>query len=448
MQNKLITNRIHDNQLTRADEPYVGKFWISKMVAIGWLLFVIWLSQPWIHQLSQLTGMIAAYLIIAGIAYLPGYISAFTLTSLLMDKKAKLPTENPSIPITILIAARNEEMGIGETLEHIARQEYLGHIKIILIDNGSTDGTVVTARQTAERMGLSLIILHEEIPGKHNALNRGLKEVNTPYLITLDADTFLHPLAIRFLAAKLQSSSPDVHAVAGSLLVQNNRGSFLARIQEWEYYLSIASIKRMQSIYQSTLVAQGAFSIFRSNAVKAAGGWPDSIGEDIVLTWKFFENHGRVCFEPAAIAFTEVPESFVHLIRQRKRWARGMIEALKQVSPWKIQNPTSRFFTGLDLVVPYIDLAYTFIWIPGLVLCAFGYYGVVGPNAILVLPVTLIIFYLLNLYQKRLLGQLGIHQKKSFVGLLGFIFLFQMIIAPVALSGYVEEIFKQKRVWK
>ncbi|WP_245772897.1 glycosyltransferase family 2 protein [Paenibacillus catalpae] len=445
MQSKLIA---HEKKLLRAAEHNAGKFRISQMVAIGWLIFVIWLSQPWIHQLSQTTGVIAAYLIIAGIAYLPGYISAFTLTSLLLDKKAELPTANPSIPITILIAARNEEKGIGETLEHIARQEYLGIIKIILIDNGSTDRTVEKARQTAERTGLSLMILHEEIPGKHNALNRGLKEVNTPFLITLDADTFLHPSAIRFLAAKLQISGPDVHAVAGSLLVQNNRGSFLARVQEWEYYLSIASIKRMQSIYQSTLVAQGAFSIFRSDAVKAAGGWPDSIGEDIVLTWKFFENNGRVCFEPAAVAFTEVPESFIHLIRQRKRWARGMIEALKQVSPWKIKDPTSRFFTGLDLVVPYIDLAYTFIWIPGLFLCAFGYFGLVGPNTLMVLPVTLIIFYLLNLYQKRLLGQLGIHQKKSFIGLLGFIFVFQMIIAPVALSGYAEEFFKQKRVWK
>lgn len=115
MKSKLITNLIHDKQFTLAVEPGVGEFRISQVVAVGWLLFVIWLSQPWIHQLSQSIGMIVAYLIIAGIAYLPGYISAFNLTSLLMDKKAKLPTENPSIPITILIAARNEEMGIGET---------------------------------------------------------------------------------------------------------------------------------------------------------------------------------------------------------------------------------------------------------------------------------------------------------------------------------------------
>lgn len=448
MQPKLMTDRLHGKRLTRTAEPNAGKFWISQIAAFGWLAFVIWLSQPWIHQLSQSTGMIAAYMIISGIAYFPGYISAFTLTSLLMDTKVKLPTENPSSPVTILIAARNEEVGIGATLEHIARQEYAGLIKIILIDNGSTDGTVEAARLTAERLGISLTILHEETPGKHNALNRGLKEVNTPYLITLDADTFLHPKAIRFLAAKLQSSSPDVDAVAGSLLVQNSSGSFLARIQEWEYYLSIASIKRMQSLYQSTLVAQGAFSIFRSDAVKAAGGWPDSIGEDIVLTWKFFENHGRVCFEPAAVAFTEVPEKFVHLIRQRKRWARGMIEALKQVSPWKIQNPVSRFFTGLDLVVPYIDLCFSLVWVPGLILCAFGYYGIVGPNSLIVLPLTLFIFYVLHLYQRRVLGKLGIRQKRSFAGLLGFIFLFPILIAPVALSGYVEEIFKQKRVWK
>ncbi len=43
-------------------------------------------------------------------------------------------------------------------------------------------------------------------------------------------------------------------------------------------------MKRMQGLFQSTLVAQGAFSVYRVDAVRAADGWPDAIGEDIVLT--------------------------------------------------------------------------------------------------------------------------------------------------------------------
>jgi biofilm PGA synthesis N-glycosyltransferase PgaC len=57
-------------------------------------------------------------------------------------------------------------------------------------------------------------------------------------------------------------------------------------MQEWDYFLGIASVKRMQGLYQGTLVAQGAFSLYRTQALRAAGGWPDAIGEDIVLTWR------------------------------------------------------------------------------------------------------------------------------------------------------------------
>ena len=49
-------------------------------------------------------------------------------------------------------------------------------------------------------------------------------------------------------------------------------------------------MKRMQGLFQNTLVAQGAFSLYRSDAVRDAGGWPDAIGEDIVLTWKMMNN--------------------------------------------------------------------------------------------------------------------------------------------------------------
>ena len=61
--------------------------------------------------------------------------------------------------------------------------------------------------------------------------------------------------------ARIKSSPEDVCAVAGSMLVRNSRDNWLSKIQEWDYFLSIASIKRMQGLYQGTLVAQGAFSL-------------------------------------------------------------------------------------------------------------------------------------------------------------------------------------------
>jgi biofilm PGA synthesis N-glycosyltransferase PgaC len=111
-------------------------------------------------------------------------------------------------------------------------------------------------------------------PGKSHALNTGLAAVRTELVITLDADTLLHPRAIRQLVARLLSSPADVKAVAGSVLVRNSREKLWTRMQEWDYFLGIASVKRMQELYQGTLVAQGAFSLYRTQAVLAAGGGP------------------------------------------------------------------------------------------------------------------------------------------------------------------------------
>ena len=144
----------------------------------------------------------------------------------------------------------------------------------------------------------------EPRPGKSHALNTGLAAVHAELVITLDADTLLDPRAIRQLVARLLSSPADVRAVAGSVLVRNSRDHLWTRMQEWDYFLGIASVKRMQGLYQGTLVAQGAFSLYRTEAVLAAGGWPDAIGEDIVLTWQLMRQGARVYYEPSAVAFT------------------------------------------------------------------------------------------------------------------------------------------------
>src|SRR5690606_36837377 len=150
-------------------------------------------------------------------------------------------TEWPDKPLTILIACRNEKDKIANTLRYIQQQDYSGKIKVVIVDNGSTDGTAAVARQAAESLGLDLRIVREETPGKFNALNTGLKTIDTPYVITLDADTLLHRSAVRYLVARLMSAPDEVCAVAGAVLVRNSRENLLAKMQEWDYFLGIAS---------------------------------------------------------------------------------------------------------------------------------------------------------------------------------------------------------------
>jgi poly-beta-1,6-N-acetyl-D-glucosamine synthase len=221
-----------------------------------------------------------------------------------------------------------------------------------VVDNGSTDGTRALAEAYGAATGQRVRCIDEPRPGKSHALNTGLAAVETELVITLDADTLLHPQAIRQLVARLLSAPPDVQAVAGSVLVRNSRDNLWTRMQEWDYFLGIASVKRMQGLYQGTLVAQGAFSLYRAQALLQAGGWPDAIGEDIVLTWQLMRRGARVYYEPSAVAFTAAPTRLVHLARQRARWARGMIEGIRSVKPWNQPRWMLRFLTGIDLLIP------------------------------------------------------------------------------------------------
>lgn len=427
------------------------KFYISLVVASLWVAISIIWSLPWINDLAEVTNPIFSVIIIGGIAYVPGFMNAFLISSLLLDKQAKI--KNPEVvkdDVTLLISAWNEEAGIYNTLKYVKQQTYKGKVNVIVVNNNSTDNTEAEVERASKELDMDIVLLREPKPGKFNALNLGLKYVKTEFVMTLDADTLLHKDAIGYLVSRAKVSPPDVCAVAGSMLVRNSRDNILAKIQEWDYFLSIASIKRMQGLYQGTLVAQGAFSLYRTDIVKKIGGWSDAIGEDIVLTWKMLAKNKRVYFESMAVAFTDVPTKLSHFTKQRSRWARGMIEGIREVKPWQQPSMFAKFSTGIDLVLPYMDFSYTFFWIPGLILALFfGNYAIVGPMMLLVLPLTIVSFGILYYYQANTVFKtLDLKVRKNLFGLILFILTYQILMSPVSLYGYVQELFGAKRVWK
>lgn len=436
----------------RSKKYYVNvnmKFWISHVFSLAWLIFSIYLSLPWLNELSSIVSLPVAIVIIGGIAYIPGYMNAFLVVSLLMDRQPPFTNGQPLDSVTLLIAAYNEEASIYNTLQYVADQDYSGEIRIIVINNNSNDRTDEEIIRAKRELSMHITILHESKRGKFHALNKGLNHVATPYLITLDADTLLHPSAIRYLVSRIKSSPANVCAVAGSMLVRNSRETIWTRIQEWDYFLGIASIKRLQGLYQGTLVAQGAFSIYKTECVREVQGWPDAIGEDIVLTWKLLRNGWKVYFEPLAVAFTDAPATLSHFAKQRSRWARGMIEGLHEIKPWHQPQLYTRYLTGINLVMPYLDFVYTFCWIPGLVLAFFGIYWIVGPMTLLVLPLTIISYGSLYLYQKYyVFRNLGLRVRRNKLGFILFILFYQMLMSPVSVWGYLQEFFKLKRVWE
>src|SRR5699024_5937512 len=177
--------------------------------------------------------------------------------------------------------------------------------------------------------------------------------------------------------------------------------------------------------------------------------WPVAIGEDIVLTWRLLGKGLKIYFEPLAVDLTEVPKTLVHFIHQRSRWARGMIEGIAEIKPWQQPQIYTKYLTGINFVMPYLDFIYTFCWLPGLILALFGHFWIVGPMTLLVLPLTLISYSTLYIYQSKFVFKpLNLKIRKNLIGFVFFILSYQMIMSPVSLYGYIQEFFKFKRRWK
>ena len=425
------------------------KFTLAMAFTVVWVGLSVWISRTWELELELLTGTALAWVIVILVAYLPGAVVAFMTISLLLDRQPPLRVASPTTPVTVIIAARNEELGIGETIAAISRTDYAGSVAVILADNGSTDGTCDAARRTAADLGVSLQIISELKPGKSNALNTALKHVETAYVVTVDADTLLHLESLRRLVSRLESAPSDTAAVAGTVLVRNSRVNLLTRMQEWDYYLGIAAVKRMQGLYQATLVAQGAFSLYLTAEIRRVGGWPDAIGEDIVVTWRLMENGDRVLFEPTAVAFTDAPVKVRHFMRQRARWARGMLEGLATVPPWRQPRRLTGFIASLDLLIPWLDVGYALIWLPGLVLFFLGYPMIVSAWTLAVLPITLLVYGGLRTYQtKHVFGSLDLQVRRNRFGYVAFLLGYQMLCSPAAVAGYTQHLVGAHRRWK
>lgn len=422
------------------------KFVISLCAAYAWAAFSLWIASAWLADFSGLVGAVPAYLVVFGIAIIPGFMNAFLVTSLLLDRRPEVRTEPDQLPpISILVAAYNEEANIASTLHSIARQDYPNEIQVIVINDGSRDGTA-RVLDALDYPWLEVIHLPRN-GGKSNALNRGLEQVRHALTITLDGDSYLYRHALRNLVGRYLSDPPDTRAVAGAVLIRNSRTNLVTAAQEWDYFHGIAAIKRLQSLYQGTLVAQGAFSAYDTQTLREVGGWPETVGEDIVLTWNLLERNHRVGFAENACVFTNAPETWRQFIRQRQRWSRGLIEAFK--AHWRLlfKPRMSTLFVWWNVMFPYMDLSFTLAFIPGLILALFGIYWIAGPLTLLLLPLAGIVNGIMFGIQRRMFVEQGLKVRRNLAGFLFYSLCYSFILQPACVIGYLQEVFNRTKTW-
>lgn len=443
---------LHDLERTPRERRriYVGlhfKLALVIGIALAWAGLSLWLAIPWIETLGESITLPLAAAVILGIAIIPGYLNANLVASLLIDRPPPLRFDLSLPPLTVVVACFNEEATIEETLDYVCRQKYPAELHVLVADDGSSDRTVELARAYAERDERVSVATFPH-GGKARTLTRALEHVETPLLATVDADTLLMKEALERIVCRLLISPPDTVAVAGAVFVRNSRRNFLTRAQEWDYFLGIASVKRQQGLFQGTMVAQGAFSVYRADAVRAVGGWPDRIGEDIVLTWAMMREGGRVGYERTALAFTGAPEDFRHFARQRRRWARGMIEGLREHGRALLAgHRSSAHAVAVNFIFPFVDSVYSIAFPIGIVLACFGNFAIVGPMTLAVIPLNIALSMIMYHLSRQSFREVGLTVRRNRLGYLAYLLTYQLFMSPISVAGYVQELFRARRNW-
>ena len=201
------------------------------------MAFSVWVSEPWRGELEAAIGPVMGWVIPLFLAYIPGLVIGFMIFTLLITRYQELPLDPPEgewavaqwPPVTIVVAAWNESAAIVRTLEHIAELSYEGPVEVVVADNNSTDDTALLADAAGERLGLDYRRVFETKQGKHYALNTALATVTTPLLVTVDADTHLHPQSLERLVARVTSTPQGQHvsACAAALVAENPMATFV-----------------------------------------------------------------------------------------------------------------------------------------------------------------------------------------------------------------------------
>lgn len=374
-------------------------------------------------------------------------MNAFVFIALLFDKRPKVIEDQKYPPVTVLIAAYNEQNAIISTLTSLFLQNYPSQIRIIVISDGSYDNTVDLVRSEVKKNpNLQLDYLVRNV-GKPAALNHGLSQCETDIVISVDADSYLSKDAIRKLVGRYLSDPLDTKAVAGTILIRNSRENWITKAQEWDYFLGIASVKRIQSLFQGTLVAQGAFSLYDRRVLNEMGGWPNMIGEDIVLTWKILLAGYRVGHAEDALAFTDCPTTLKKFIKQRQRWSRGLLEAFKENPSILFKPRLTTLYVWWNTMFPLMDIAYTFGFIPGVILACFGKFWIVGPMTLALLPMAILLNWQMYLKGKAMFDEEHLQIRANLLGLLFYGIAYGFVLQPACVWGYISEICNLKKSW-
>ncbi|MFA6025169.1 MAG: glycosyltransferase [Ignavibacteriaceae bacterium] len=246
--------------------------------------------------------------------------------------------------VSIIVPVYNEGKVIEQSVRSLLNLDYSNY-EIIVVNDGSTDDTYDVAKQmVGYKKGkygdVKVSVINKPNGGKAKALNAGISFSKAEIVLCMDGDSQLSEDCIR--SAVRHFIDPSIGAVAGNVKVQNRR-KFFTDLQALEYIEGLNMARAAQSFMRLVNIIPGPIGLFRRKAVEDAGYYSsDTFAEDADLTLKILSHGWKIFYEPRAISYTEAPEKLHQLLKQRYRWTRGILQAIRKHKKLLI-NPTINF---------------------------------------------------------------------------------------------------------
>lgn len=260
---------------------------------------------------------------------------------------APTPESDNRLPfITIVVPAYNEGLIIQTAIRSLLELDY-PHYEVLVVDDGSTDDTYERACEMVNVTEKCVVtVLTKANGGKANALNTGMAYAKGDFILNMDGDTRLSPNTLRDCIRHFDD--PKIAAVAGNVKVVN-RDNLITQVQALEYIEGLALSRKAQSYIRAVNIIAGPLGMFRKSALWQVRGYDDdTFAEDCDLTLKLLFEGWHIIYEPRAIAWVESPSRMIDLLKQRYRWTRGVLQAIKKHS-WSLWHPHKAGVNGFIL---------------------------------------------------------------------------------------------------
>lgn len=301
------------------------------LAAIGFLLILIIKSKTTTNLVED--PLIVIYTL---------FVTTFQLSRVagaVMYDRSKRVLKAHSMPASIVyepmvsfvIPCKNEEKGIGKTVDKCFESDYpKDKLEVIIINDGSTDGTAKVLAEKKIMYPNLIVVTWAKNRGKRHGMYEGFKRARGEIVVQLDSDSYLDPTTFRALIEPFRN--PSVGAVCAHADPENADQNFLTRMQAAYYFMSFRILKAAESTFFSVFCCSGCSSAYRKSVVdpimdewvgETFLGLPITWGDDRALTNRVLKAGFLTVYTDEVQAFTTCPSDLKTLFKQQVRWKKG-----------------------------------------------------------------------------------------------------------------------------